>query len=396
MTENNLSNDTDSTSNIDSPELSGSAQKRQMHPGFLRNIKIIGAALGLIVLAVTLIFVMGSSKKQPVASSQISLGSSSGTESDDGMTPAMRQKLKEQQIREAAAAADKGDSYIPPDTSPVKPAHEAPIGGVGQSTMEQTSTAPMRAAGIDQDVEQRRRDGLRRQLEALTASIPDGNEVRERVTFERAADKQVAAANTTTAAATASTAADASKKKQILKGLYITSGELANDLKINEGGTGFASARINSGPAAGAYLIGTAKATEEEIEITLNQMELNGKLYKVDAIVLDEVTANNAIAGNVDSRPLQRYVFPVFLAAAQGFYSAQGQTASTTTINVGGVTTDRSSATFEQARAAGTAKGLEIVQQEVQKSAQKPLKVSQKQKYAIGILFRAPVFDEGQ
>ena len=105
-----------------------------------------------------------------------------------------------------------------------------------------------------------------------------------------------------------------------------------------------------------------------------------------------------AIDGTVDRRVLQRYVMPIALAMAQGFYTAKAQTGSTITSigGAGGATAAISVPvpTTEQARSAGIAKGLEIAGQDVQKQAQLPLLVTRERSYPIGVLFTAPVLED--
>ena len=184
----------------------------------------------------------------------------------------------------------------------------------------------------------------------------------------------------------------------MLPALTIAPAELTSDIRLPAGSQTFASARITAGPAAGAFLVGTAKVLDEGLEIGFTQMRLGESVYRVDAIVLDETTASAAIEGNVDRRILQRYVFPVALAMAQGFFAAKSLTGSTIVAIGGGgaaipaVTTPPPSS--EQARSAGIASGLDLASQQVQKSAQQPIVVSRGKSYPVGILFRAPVAEE--
>ena len=124
-------------------------------------------------------------------------------------------------------------------------------------------------------------------------------------------------------------------------------------------------------------------------------MRLGNKGYKIDAIVLDEQTADAGVKGSVDRRILQRYVLPVALAAAQGYYQASSQTGSTIlAVTTGTAASSTPAPTSEQAQNAGIAAGLGIASKEVQKSAAEPIRSSVSRDMSIGILFRAAVKDE--
>ncbi len=141
-------------------------------------------------------------------------------------------------------------------------------------------------------------------------------------------------------------------------------------------------------------MVGAARVIDESLEINFTQMRFGEKTYAIDVIVLDQATTANAIAGNVDRRILQRYVLPITLATAQGFFAAKAAVGSVT-VNVG---TDAAVATppptSEQARAAGMAEGFRIAGQDVQRAAALPIVVSAARGTSVGLLFRSPVTEE--
>ncbi len=360
--------------------------KRKLDPGFSRNLKIIGGTLGAMTLLLVLVFVMRSgSNDQQARPSEFQVGSGN-TQAAGDITPAMETMLREQQQIEAAAAAKKGETYIPPDTvgrtEVVDPVVAAQI---GQSTYQATSLVQ---EGPASERDQRRREGLERQLAGYLAQSQGADSARVRVVADQ--DAGAAAAGP---AATASAAASpaAARGAQLLPGLEIAAATLAGDLNVPAGASVFASAVVRSGPLDGAFMVGAARVVDESLEITFTQMRFGGDVYAIDAIVLDQATTANAIAGSVDRRILQRYVLPIALATAQGFFTAKSAVGSVT-VNVGndaGVATPAPSS--EQARAAGMAKGFEIAGQGVQKAASMPIVVSAPRGTSVGLLFRAPV-----
>lgn len=360
--------------------------KKKLDPGFSRNLKIIGGALGVAVLLLVLVFVMRSGpKKEDVRQSDLQIGGGN-VQAAGEITPAMENMLREQQQIEAAAAAGKGKSYIPPDaTGKTEPVEPPPV-QMTQSTYESAAIAQSGQASLQ---DQRRREGLERQLAAYLGESERADSARVRVVAER-----VAGSAATEGSATQTASAPVSAQKQIVPGLEIVAGTLAGDLNVPAGASVFASAIVRSGPLNGAFMVGSARVVDESLEINFTQMRFGTKTYVIDAIVLDQATTANAIAGNVDRRILQRYVLPIALATAQGFFTAKSAVGSVA-VSVG---TDAAVATpapsIEQAQSAGVAEGLKIAGQEVQRAAALPIVVSATRGTTVGLLFRAPVTEE--
>lgn len=350
---------------------------RKLDKGFRRNLIIIGAVAGIAVLVLAFIVVRGIGGKKDLRSSKVELGMQASSAAPGNLTPAMLAKLEAKQRDESRIAAESNQSYVPPDAPPVVPVPSA------QGSAYARGSVPVTRASNEADA--RRRDGLTQQLAALVSPALDGG-VRQSI--------HAAGAASAPAVPASAASAPSNTGNTLIAGLQIVAAELTSDLEIATGSQGFASARITSGPAAGAFLVGSAHVVGEGLEITFNQMRLGDKVYPISAIALDEGTASNAVSSNVDRRLLQRYVFPVVLAMAQGFYNATSQTGSTV-VGVGnstevGVATP--APTSEQARAAGAAAGLSLAQREVQRAAQAPIIVSRGKNYPVGILFRTPVY----
>jgi intracellular multiplication protein IcmE len=386
---------------------------RRLDPGFSRNLKIIaGTLIVAILVVVALVMRLGGQEIKAAPRSDVSLGTPAGQMVSSELTPDMRKRLDAKQKEESSTAAQRNQSYIPPDlpsaTSPVTAVGPAP----GESSFAHAGAPANQYARTLSEEDQRRREGLNRQMAVLVgeeSSVNGG--VRQTIRAQdEAAGRQVvpgvgplaagpagvvapAAAGSVTQSTAGANAQAAAKV--LVPGLDIAAGELASSLRVPANASTFASARVTSGPAAGAYMIGTAKVVDEGLEIAFTQMRLGEKVYKVDAIVLDETTAANALSGNVDRRLLQRYVLPVALAAAQGVALAKSLTGSTVvTVGLTGSGIETPPPTAEQARAAGVAAGLQVASNEIQKNANAPIIVSKEMRSAVGILFRAPVTED--
>lgn len=369
---------TDETNHIAAPE----AAKKKLDPGFSRNLKIIAGFLVGVVLLIALIFVLKlSGEDKDVRQSNLETGTKQTTKTNE-VTPAMENMLRDQQLVEAKDAAQKGQSYIPPDT--VGKVEQLPV-AVPASTYAGSAAA----MGQGADVEARRREGLMRQLGELVKD--ETGTVRERINNEKY-DARTAVAQ---AKAPDQAAAEKGAGRQIIAGLDIAAAQLASELEVPANATVFASATVNSGPATGAYLVGTAKVVGEALEIRFTKMKLNDKLYTVDAIVLDQTTAANAVAGKVDRRILERFVLPVAMATAGGYFTARSKVASVV-VGVGSnsatVVDQKPSRT--EAEAAGMAEGMKILGREAERIAQQPIIVSASMNTPVGLLFRAPVVEE--
>lgn len=363
--------------------------KRKMDPGFSRNLKIIGGALGLGVLALVLGIAMRPGQQtDQVRTSDIQVGGGN-VQAAGQITPAMENMLREQQLAEAAAAANRGLSYIPPDATGRTEAIEPAVQPQLQASSYE-SVAVAQAGGAVSESDQRRREGLDRQLRAFMTDAERSDVARVRVTAERDEKTEKAAAD----AAVSSAPSAARNLREIVGGLEIVAGTLAGDLNVPAGRDVFASALVRSGPLNGAFMVGTARVVDESLEINFTQMRVGNKTYVIDAIVLDQATTANAIAGSVDRRILQRYVLPIALATAQGFFTAKAAVGSVA-VSIGNdsaVATPAS--TSEQARSAGIAEGFKIGGQEIQRGAQSPIIVSAPRGTSVGLMFRSPVTEE--
>ena len=385
----------------------GTAPGRRLDPGAKRNFLIIGAAVVLCIVVVIAVVLRatGPASNKPAPASQVSLGATN-SERVDSVSPETAAKVATKQQQEAEAARRRGESYVPPDSlGAVQPVHPQ-VSQAGPSAYTTGSAAVTQYANFNGEQDQRRSEGLQRQLPGL---LGDGGAAgpaqspRQRVQFESGQQQgqggqpgqggpgaqrtQLAAASPVAGAASAA----AGPRREAIGGLTIHPAILTSDLKVAANSSqGFASAQITGGPAQGAFLVGTAKVVDESLEITFTQMRLNGKVHPISARALDEQTAGAAIDGTVDRRVLQRYVMPIALAMAQGFYTAKAQTGSTIT-SIGGArgATGAISVpgpTTEQARSGGVAQGLEIAGQDVQKQAQLPLLVTREPSDTQGVV----------
>lgn len=403
------------TSQIENPNENGEVAEeikpaKRLDPGAKRNFVIIGGVILLAIAAVAFVAVgLGGKKQQEAPSSAVSLGTAPA-ERVENVSPDLAAKVQAKQQEEADAARRRGQSYVPPDTIGRTEPVEVVGTGPGPSQMGVQGVAVNQYAGANSEQDQRRREGLQRQLAGLldgqASSGSQGGSTRQRVAFEQdqqqgqGASQRVAAAPTAGAAGAggqpaASTSGTQQPRRTVLTSLSIHPAEISGAVSVPVNGSSPVLARINAGPAAGAMLFGQVRVSDENLDVTFTQMSLNGKTYQVQARALDEATSGMLLEGNVDRRPFQRYVIPIALAVAQGYFTARAQTGATITSigGVGGATAAVSVPvpTTQQATAAGIARGMDIAGQEAQRQAQRPVLVKREAGYPIGVLFTAPV-----
>lgn len=371
-------------SSIENPEVEEAPVEQQTQnrkkfdPGFVRNLKILTAFLVGSIVVIGLVFwktndaINQSGQKSDAVSIPTATGQGSKTVDP---TPADVARLD----RVAAVASDKakenGKTYIPVDM-PLLAEPLVVAQGPGRGYQYETG-AP---SGQVRDSAQRKQ-GLERQLGAMLASLePPPTETADPYKVE-------AAANAPASVVQAAPAAQATAKIWI-EGLHIAAGSL--EASIDTEKTDFVMAKIATGRAAGALLIGQAVVQGSGVRVVFNRMSLAGKSYAINAVALDAATSSNAMDAEIDRQLLVRYVLPIFSATAQAYFQAvarPGQTSVPGGLGQSVVVTPE--ATTRQAAASGIAAGIGQATQAMQPSggptAFMPSGTS------IGILFIDPV-----
>lgn len=383
-----------------------SDEKKKLHPGAAKNLKYIGIGVGSAVVIVGGLMTMSLSggKKGPATAVDVrAVGSSEGlaVERQDALTPGQIKALRATQEAEAASAARNGQFYIPGD----QVARPVPVGGgEAQQPTPSAELRAMQASGTDgavaanvpdpNEAEElaRRREGLQRQLSGLIAGESAAVGV-QRVNFSGAGAKQPVSGDSASESADASGATrvplSAPESVEIAGAFQIVAAESASPIDTYK--TNYASARIVAGPLAGALLFGKAEAADEGLVVTYTNMRFNGKAYTIEAWALDEATSTNAVSADIDRRYFERMVLPILLAGVQGYNQKVSETGSQVVVAANGTAVATPSASAKQARAAGVSKGLEIAQQEVQRSAAKPARFTMADRVPLGVMFRKPV-----
>lgn len=89
---------------------------------------------------------------------------------------------------------------------------------------------------------------------------------------------------------------------------------------------GIVRARLQSGPLAGAVLIGSGRRAKDGVQVAFSNCSYKGKPFKCAAIGLDETTSSDVIEGRYNGRYAERFVFPVLADGIKAYAGARAQT----------------------------------------------------------------------
>jgi len=85
-------------------------------------------------------------------------------------------------------------------------------------------------------------------------------------------------------------------------------------------------ARINSGPLAGAVVMGaTRRIGDQGFQADFTSASFNGRRFKIAAYGMDGEAGGDIVRGEYDGRYMQRYVFPVVAEGVKAYAGARAQ-----------------------------------------------------------------------
>jgi len=162
---------------------------RRLDPGFKRNLLIIGGALVAAAIVVFGLFAMrsgGDNKKNSGVNVNLPQGTTDNG-GDQPMSPAMQDALRKKQLAEQASARARGEPlFIPQDTTAAPVPIEARQTAINPAPTTQ-STQVLQPSEDDRARNDRRRQGMERQIGSLLAMSDTGAAAPQRVTFDQRA-----------------------------------------------------------------------------------------------------------------------------------------------------------------------------------------------------------------
>jgi len=338
-------------------------EPRKMHPGFMRNAKVIGIIMVLAGLGVVGAFMMLKHRNDQPAAVDIpsvdahggkatpetprytqtlnranQAGLAQAEQTTSTFIPALSDNNQNDQIakqlaqRTDATQSDKIDYRHPQNQAQSLPALPAPVPGVNQEVAalaSQWEVAPQAQEVL----------GLQKQAQALAASSPT------------AASSPVEA------------------KAPLIKATAKYYAHLENG--INTDAPSDVLAVLDEGPCKGAEMTGTGKLTGETVTASFTTLECNEKTESITAVALNDNTLSNALPADIDHHVISRVAIPALLGAlgaAGSVYSSAGSTVMQNPLGGSSTTTNPNPGLKQVAGAgvSGASNGVQtVIQQEV-------------------------------
>lgn len=348
---------------------------RKLHPGFLRNAKVIGAIV--VVGAICVIVAVMAMKNRKDKAPEIDIptvNAQGGTPSQE--SPHYTQALDRQNQEGLAYAQKVGGTFVPAlsdregnadlerqlqqRTDEAKPARidYQHAGGAPQAqSQQQLPPLPAPSAGVSQQV-------------TILATQWDNPPQAQEILGLQKQDAQAAvpAAQAASGASSASSQL-AQKKAAVIRDGDRYYGHLENG--IDTGAPSDVLAFLDQGPCKGAQLRGTGKLTNESVSATFTNMVCNGVSYTVDAVALNDQSLSNALPADIDHHVPERVLVPALLGALGAAGSVYSNAGSTVNQNALGGTTqiNNPNPSVKQLAGAGVSGGIQgmqgVIQQQI-------------------------------
>lgn len=342
---------------------------RKMHPGFMRNFKVIGAIAAVAVIGAVIVIVSAKNKHADAADATNlppTMNAKGGKASPE--TQRYADSLKQANKEGLAQAEQTGGTFVPAlsdrnaeinaaldargNQQPQQQAQPQKIDyqtQPGQAAAQQLPPLPQPVQGVDQEVNS---------LATQWTTYP----TQEVLGIQKEAKESAAVANAAAAGAPAS--APAAPKIAIIHTNDKYYGHMENAIKTDA--TSDSLVLLDQGPCKGGELRGAGKLTGEEVTASYSVLTCNGQTYAVQAEALNPDTLSNALPADIDHHVIAHVAVPALLgaigAAGQVFQNAG---ATMTTSPLGGTTlvqnTNPSARQLEGAAAAGGTNGVSSV-----------------------------------
>lgn len=354
-------------------------QRRKLHPGFLRNAKVIGAITVLALVSVGVAFVAMKHRSDKASEVDIpSVTAQGGTPSPE--TPHYTQTLNRANQEGLAQAQQTGATFIPAfsdrnaqieqvlaqrsDAAPVQKIdyqhpNGAPPGQAGQmgqmsqtGQLQQLPSLPSPTQGVGMQVQQ---------LVNQWDNPPQSQEV-----LGLQKEAQAAAAASAASASQASVASPAAKTPTIRASEKYYA-HLENG--IDTDAPSDVLAVLDQGPCKGAELMGNGKLSGQAVTASFTTMQCNGKTVSINAVALNDQTLSNALPADLDHHLVARVAVPALLGALGAAGSVYSNAGAMVTQNaLGGTTTVQNpNPTAQQLEGAAVSGGMNGIQGVIQR-----------------------------
>ncbi|WP_116138421.1 DotG/IcmE/VirB10 family protein [Trinickia diaoshuihuensis] len=352
--------------------------RRKMHPGFLRNAKIIAVIAVLAAVCVAVAFFAMKRRADTAPEVDVPAVSAQGG-TPQAETQRYAQTLNQANKEGLAQAQKTGATFIPafsdrnaqiekvladrsseaaaqPEKIDYQHPNGLPPGQSAPASQQPLPSLPAPTQGVGLQVQQ---------LVNQWDTPPQSQEV-----LGLQKEAQGAAPSAGVAAASAAQAVVASQTK--LATIHSSDRFYAHlENAIDTDTPSDILAVLDQGPCKGGELMGNGKLSNETVTATFTSMRCGGKTVPVTAVALNDQTLSNALPADLDHHLMARVAIPALLGAlgtAGSVYSNAGSTISNNPL--GGTTTiqnpNPSAKQLEGAAVSGSVTGVQgVVQREV-------------------------------
>lgn len=380
-------------------------QRRKMHPGFLRNAKIIVVITALAALGVAVAFFAMKRRSDKAPQMDVPAVTAQGG-TPQAETPRYTQTLNRANQEGLAQAQQTGATFIPAFSDrnaqiekvleqrasdsvaqPQKIDYQHPNGlPPGQAAAVQSlPSLPSPTQGVGMQVQQ---------LVNQWDTPPQSQEVLGLQKEAQAAASATTALSPGLAAASAAQAsAGAQAKPAMIHASERYYGHLENS--IDTDAPSDVLAVLDQGPCKGAELMGNGKLTGEAVTASFTSMHCGGKTVAITAVALNDQTLSNALPADMDHHLVARVGVPALLGALGAAGSVFSNAGATVTQSALGTMTtiQNPNPTAHQLEGAAVSGGMNGVQSVVQRevAAVPPLTGHVEANTPLIILFKADV-----
>lgn len=312
--------------------------KPRWDPKGKRNMIVIGVVVGVALLLLLLLSLGGGAREQKKES--VIVEAKSDQPVATGMlSEADRAAMKGEENARIAAALAGGQSAVGNQVGAgtvqpnMQPAQQQPLTQQGEMRVDQHaqqpaySQAPAQAAPASPDQEKLK--GLESQMNTLMTAwgMGQGDGQRTLSAYVRESRK---GGNGAADGQSNQDSARASTQRPANDLMVVKAYDMPHAAEMISGADsdtpGKLRARINSGPLAGAVVMGTAnRIGDKGFQADFTSASFNGRTFKISAYGMDGEVGGDIVRGEYDGRYMQRYVFPVVAEGVKAYAGARAQ-----------------------------------------------------------------------
>jgi len=372
-------------------------QKQKMHPGFLRNAKVLAIIAGLAVVGLVIVILAAKHRNDKPSEVDVpAVDASGGTPAPE--TPHYSQALAKQNAQGAKQARTDDATFIPAlsDNTPT------------ENTLQQREAQTPVAQKIDYSRSADNQggaqqlpplpppaQGLGTQMSGLFAAWDNPPNSQKVLGLQQDKNLTASAAPAAATQSAPSLAVESREKRVLIPALSQYAGHLVNGIDTDAPSDVFAS--LDEGPCKNAELAGAGRLSTESVTVTFTTMRCNGKSYSVTATALNDETLMSSLPADIDHRYGERILAPALLGAVGAVGSVYSNSGATVTVNpLGGTTSVNPNATIQQAAGAAAAGGTQGISQVIsqQVNAIPPIRGRVAANTTIIVKFKADVTSE--